>query len=227
VNQQTVLSLTHANFMRLLKVFGGMTSILAIVIIAVRWQGFDAPWWSAIWQGVSLSMTISTIGLGIFSNMTWTSPMLAKWLERPIVHGVWLGELESSYKDANGATLQPIKIYLAIKQTYLTLAVDSFTQTQDGESSVEAILQNSRTQATRLSYIFELRRQYAGENKLTAGAGELKLVEAGTRLKGHYWTNSPTHGNLSLRLVSRNRDGVHSFADAVRVSEAHPISSSA
>jgi hypothetical protein len=143
---------------------------------------------------------------------------------QPIVHGVWFGELHTNFKDDNGDAMRPIKIYFAIKQTYLTLAIESFTQSQDGESSVEALLQNTKTQLTRLSYIFELRRQYPGENKLTAGSGELKLVDAGTRLKGHYWTNSPTQGILDLRLVSRHCESVHSYEDAMKASAAHPFS---
>lgn len=206
-----LLSLTYAEFERLLKVFATFTVALAGVIVLVRWHFFEAPVWPAVWQGFTAALSTTTIAFGFFARRTWDSPKLAKWLGRPIVHGVWSGDLITNYKSGDGKPLSPIDIVFVIKQTYLSLSIESFTKSQEGESKVEAIVQNAKTDATKLCYIFELRRQYRGENKLTTGSGELRLLESAKRLKGHYWTNSPTQGDLDLRLVSRDCSGVDCF----------------
>ncbi|MNL83714.1 hypothetical protein D3C87_2114410 [compost metagenome] len=53
------------------------------------------------------------------------------------------------------------------------------------------------------------------ERKQTTGAAELKLIEGGTKLKGNYLTDSPTHGSLQLVFVQRQVDGIDTF-NAVR-----------
>lgn len=140
--------------------------------------------------------------------MTWKSERLARWLCRPIVHGVWRVTLNTVYKGES----RSIEIAFVIRQTFMSLSIKSFTQDQEGESKIEALIRNSKTQATRVCYIFELKRQYKGENKLTTGAGDLKLIEAGKKLKGNYWTNSPNDGDIELTLLSRECSGVDCFS---------------
>lgn len=211
-----LLSLTYPELERLLKVFAGVTVVLAVLIGLLRWAAFGASEWAAVWQGVTSALSISTLSFGFFSRMTWTSPRLAKWLGRPIVHGLWRGHLNTSYDAKEGAPPPRIEIAFVVKQTYLTLSIESFTKNQDGESKVEALLQSSKTEATRIGYIYELSKLYQGKSSRTSGAGELKLIEAGKRLKGHYWTNSPTQGSIELDFVTRHIDGVDSFEAAER-----------
>lgn len=209
-----ILSLTYSELERLLRAFAIFTIAIAATVFLVRWKIFDAALWTASWQGLSLALSASTLVFGFCSRMTWKSKMLASWLGRPIIHGLWSGTLHTNYRDSDGRTRPPALIFFAIKQTYLTLSIESFTDTQQGESTIEAISRNAKTDGAKVSYIFELRRQYSGENKLTTGSGELRLLDSGMRLKGHYFTNSPTQGDLELRLVSRNCAGVDSFEAA-------------
>jgi hypothetical protein len=58
-------------------------------------------------------------------------------------------------------------------------------------------------------YRFQIMRE--NERKQTTGAGELKLIENGTKLKGHYLTDSPTQGSAELALVQREVDGIDTF----------------
>lgn len=210
-----LLSLTYAEFERLLKGFTIVTIVVAGLILAVR-LALDTPLPTAAWQAITSALTVTGFAFGLFARRTWNYPLLAKWLGRPIVHGLWRGTLNTSYKRSDGQTVPPIEIAFVIRQTYLSLSIESFTSNQEGESKVEALIQNMRTDATRICYIFELRRQYNGENKLTTGSGELKLLDAGNRLKGHYWTNSPTQGDLELTLVTRDCEGVNCYEVAER-----------
>lgn len=80
---------------------------------------------------------------------------------------------------------------------------------------MEALVRNGN--ATQLRYVYELRRHFMGENRFTAGCGELRLVDSGRRLKGHYWTNSPTQGSIEMQLKTRDCSKVDSFEAAERL----------
>lgn len=58
---------------------------------------------------------------------------------------------------------------------------------------------NQALNILRSMYEFHIRKP--DERKLTTGAAELKLIESGKRLRGHYLTNSPTLGFADLNLV--------------------------
>jgi hypothetical protein len=212
-----LLSLTYQEFERLLKAFTIVTVLLTVLVALIRWLGLGTPIATAAWQGFTLALSTSTLAFGFFARWTWKSPRFAKWLKRPIVHGLWRGTLRTNFRIPDGRALPEIEIAFVIRQTYLTLSIESYTKGQEGESKVEALIRNAKTETTRISYIFELRRQYQGENKLTTGAGELKLLDEGRRLKGHYWTNSPTQGDLELSLVTRDCEKADCFEAAERI----------
>ena len=212
-----LLTLPYEEFLRLLKVFAAVTAGIAVVILLARWHLIGDVGWSTAWQPFTASLTLTTFGIGLLANMKWHSPWLARWFRHPTVHGVWLGQLDSNYKTPNGEPLRPIDIVFVIKQTYLSVSIESFTKTQEGASSLEALVCNGKTNATELRYVYELRRHFMGENKFTAGCGDLRLVDSGKRLKGHYWTNSPTQGSIELQLKTRDCSKVDSFEAAERL----------
>ncbi|MEG4675714.1 hypothetical protein, partial [Enterobacter cloacae] len=94
------------------------------------------------------------------------------------------------------------------------LSIQSFTERQEGESRLEALLRSSKTDVTRLCYVFELRKIFSGAHSITSGAGELKLAGDQLSLNGTYWTNTPTHGEITLRLITRDCEGISSYQDA-------------
>ncbi len=206
------LSLTTAEFERLLKVFGILLGLLGLACFLIQWKCLHTPAPSAAWKAFSSALTSGVILFGIFSKVAWRWERLASWLSRPIVHGIWKGELRSDFGTVDGNPLI-IPIFFVVRQTYLTLSVQSFTERQEGESRLEALLKSSKTDVTRLCYVFELRKLFSGANALTSGAGELKLAGDQLTLRGTYWTNTPTHGDIYLELVSRNCEGIASFED--------------
>ncbi len=210
------LSLTTAEFERLLKVFGWLMGILGLLIFLIHWYYFQQPIPSAAWKAFSTSLGLCVLFFGVFSKLAWRWRHLAKWMNRPLVHGVWVGELRSDYGVVDGNRLV-IPIFFVIRQTYLTLSIQSFTERQEGESRLEALLRSSKTDVTRLCYMFELRKIFSGAHSITSGAGELKLAGDQLSLNGTYWTNTPTHGEISLRLVTRDCKGIASYQEAENV----------
>lgn len=208
-----LISLTNTELKKLLYAYCVVTLALSLLFLLTRIVGDGSLNFSNLWRVFTTSLTISTFGLGLFSKMTWKFEWLSRLLAKPIAHGVWFGVLNTNY---NGMP-RAIEIAFVIRQTFMSLSIESFTQDQEGESKIEALIQNPKTQATRVCYIFELKREYGGENKFTTGAGDLKLIEAGKKLKGTYWTNSPTNGDIELTLVSRECSGIDCFSEAKKL----------
>ncbi len=207
------LSLTASELERLLKAFG-VATILVFLCFYTYFHLSGSNALAASAKALGPAVSISTFIFAVFCRRAWRWRWVAKLMQKTLVEGVWVGQLRSSFGGAGTGVVVPI--VFVIRQTYLTLSVQSFTASQEGESSLEALIHNNRTEATRLAYVFELRRLYAGENKRVSGAGELRVLSGGTHLQGKYWTDTPTHGDLSMRLVSANCVGMSCFEDAVK-----------
>ena len=212
------LSLTAAEIERLVKalLYVGCAMFAAITASSVYFVG--TPLLTAAWRALSPTVLLTSLLFGYFVSSAWRWPVVAAWMRRHLVHGVWAGKLTSDFKRPGEleATRVEIPIVFVIRQSYMTLSVQSFTPGQEGESRLEALIRNEKTEAAVLSYVFELRRPYSPEGKLTRGAGELKLVSNDQELRGLYWTDTPTHGSLVLRRVSDEVEGIACYEDAVR-----------
>lgn len=210
------LTLTAEELDRLKKAFALVFALLTCTIALVQWRFFNAAPSSAVLRSLSSALLGTSFLFYLFYRWGWRVGRIARWMGRPVVHGVWLGYLTSDF--ARTPSDKPLRkpIVFVIRQTYLTLSIQSFTNSQIGESKLEALIRNARTDATRLACVFELQNKYSGARSLTNGAGDLQLLANNSALRGTYWTNSPTHGSLSLRLQSRDCNGVVEFDDATR-----------
>lgn len=221
------ITLTKQQVGSLLKGFGALT-VLVFVVLSVSGGALSAPSTRGagliVLRALTSSLTASGVIFALFQQSIWRWWFFPRLVKRPIIAGVWLGQLTSNYKP-DPASAEPdlvIPIVFVIRQSLMTISVQSFTRGQGGESTIEAILHNSRTGDFRLTYVFELKHTYAGSNELTHGAGDLGLYEEGRVLEGRYWTNNPTHGTLRLERVPGKHVTVQRFEDALREYPGHP-----
>lgn len=203
------VTLTYPELKRLVSVGVGV-GVLTAAVAYPRVVYFNTGLVTAVFSTVGMSLTVVGLLLALIARMDWKHPRFARWLDRPMVHGLWWGELTGSYLG------QPIRkpIAFVVRQTYLTLSIKSFTQAIPGESTIEMLFTDARNRETKLCYAFQMTRWDDAENKATIGYGQLVLQNSGEQLAGAYWTNSPTSGNLRLLLVTRDCEDIHSFESA-------------
>lgn len=208
------VTLTRDELDRLLKAFATVVFGLGLITVGFLTDWFSKDILTSFGRASGIALTGAGVLLYVFCEWTWRLGWVARAMKKPLVFGVWIGVLESDY----GKQAAPISlpIVFVIRQNFLSIHITSYTQTQEGASRVEALIRNSRAETTVLAYVFELTQVYAGATTRTTGTGELKLQGNGNELNGNYWTNSPTHGTLRLRLVSREIDGITKFADAAK-----------
>lgn len=205
------LTLTGAELTRLKKAFAAIALVLTAAISLLRWKCLGHNIGEVAWQSFLLSLTVTGFLFASFYKFGWRLGPLAKWMGRPDLSGVWLGLLSSSYF-RNG---HPIPIVFVIRQTYLDISICSYTAGQRGRSTFEALIQNDRHQIIVLAYIYELEKLYPGAQEKVKGTGEIELLGA-DRLQGFYWTNSPTHGSISLKRRSTDCTDIQAFEDVTK-----------
>jgi len=132
----SIYSLTYDELTRMLKAYTFFFLALLGIYFGFReWLDLQVT----VLQMITGCFTAATLAFGFAAKeMKWNQPKLAKYLGKPIVHGIWYGELSTNFK-RNGETIAPIAIVFVIKQTYLSISITSYTSTMDGQSSIEAL----------------------------------------------------------------------------------------
>jgi len=188
-----------------------MTVGIGALVGLVRHYAFGADSTAALavglLSGASWSVLISTLAF----RRTWTWNWLARAIGRPIIHGVWFGHLNTNYGSHDGSVGRLIPIAFVIKQTFLGYSLRSYTERQDSVTLAETLDVDDKHDTVHLRYMYRFQIMRENERKQTTGAGELKLLENGTRLKGHYLTDSPTQGSAELVLLQREVGGIDTF----------------
>ncbi|WP_369919852.1 hypothetical protein AB8E32_14745 [Marinomonas polaris] len=193
------------------------TIVIGIFAGLVRHLGFEANAAQALILGLFSSVSWA-IAVSVWAfRLSWKIEWLARLTGRPIIHGLWYGYLQTNYGTNDEDESKAIPIAFVIKQTYLGYSLLSYTENQDSRALVESLSIDDQHEIIQLRYMYEFYIRKPNERKLTTGAAELRLIESGKRLKGHYLTNSPTQGFADLTLVQRSCDGIDTFAVAKKL----------
>lgn len=215
-----LINLTIPEFKRALQYFFWVSLAISVPIVLLRHVAFESSLFAAF---TSVPLAVATaLGLTLFVlRRPLAGPHLAKLLRRKQIHGLWFGHLTSNYGEDAGQPELHIPVAFVVRQNYLGYSIASFTAGQDGYSQLESLTQDLKTGSYVLRYVFELRRTYRGENKLTQGSGQLRLTSSDSKMTGFYWTNSPTQGQAELKLVQRDCNHIDNYADAERAFLIH------
>lgn len=141
--------------------------------------------------------------LALFDVWLWRLPFLRGWfVKRPDIRGTWDVTIQSDWVDpATGTTIEPIVGYMAIRQTYSSLSLRLMTPESTSQLTGAEIL--SLPDGT-----FNIVGIYRSEPKLSVrqrspihnGAIILHVADLpATTLKGHYWTDRKTSGEIELK----------------------------
>lgn len=150
-----------------------------------------------------LSMAVSSayFVLLAFDRALWRIPLVARLFHRPVLRGTWRGEMRSTWIDpATGEGVAPIPIFLAIRQTYSTIAMRMMTEESSSRSLV-ASLEAPRDDVARASSTYQNIPRLLIQGRSRIHHGALMLEVQGTRadrLSGSYWTDRDTKGEVVL-----------------------------
>ena len=129
-------------------------------------------------------------------------PILQGWfVKRPDIRGTWRTIIHSKWLDpSTGKIIEPIEGYMTIRQTYSSLSLRLMTKESCSELMGSEIITNKDT-TFRVSGIYrnEPTQLIKDRSPIHNGAFLLQVIgNPVTSLKGHYWTDRDTSGEIEL-----------------------------
>jgi hypothetical protein len=150
-----------------------------------------------------------------FEHQLWRLPLIDRFVKRPNLRGTWEAELKSSYEKPG--TDEPIRCFIAIKQSYSTLQFRLMTPESESWLIAESITASPKGGDYQVVGVYINQPNVHVRNRSEIHRGTLWLDTHGpkerpTALSGEYWTDRGTKGTLSL---NRRVTKIHSrFNDA-------------
>lgn len=151
--------------------------------------------------------------LSVFNVWLWRLPILQGWfVKRPNIHGTWHTIVHSDWIDpSTGKAIEPIECYMAIRQTYSSLSMRLMTSESASELIGSEIISFwDGTFCIAGIYRNEPKQLIRDGSPTHNGAILLQVIgRPPTGLKGHYWTDRNTSGEIEL--ISRRSKIYHDF----------------
>jgi len=179
--------------------------------------------WSAVvigYQSVPIVVGIATI----FALYGWRWRVFHRWLVPfPDLNGTWQGSIQTTWKNPEtGKTPGPIPAILTIKQSFIRISCVMRTAEMASRSFLADFWLDGDEQIRKLgySYVSTPLPSVAHRSKPHYGTMVFEIIGSpATKLKGIYWTERNTTGEVAL--VFRERSLLEEMPDDVGT---HPVS---
>ena len=171
-------------------------------------------------QPYSLAVSVVLLLLLAFERWLWRFPPVARALHRPVLRGTWKGQLSSTWTDpSTGTRVEPVDVYLAVRQTYSTVSLRLMTK-ESISRSLAASLEAPTDDIPTLSSTYQNIPGLLIQDRSRIHHGALMLEVHGSpprQLKGFYWTDRDTKGEFLFD--SRSRKVHTSFDEAAAITD--------
>ncbi|GMO45549.1 MAG: hypothetical protein Ta2G_00480 [Termitinemataceae bacterium] len=167
--------------------------------------------------------TIDTIAIFIFTKWLWKCRIFKKWLVPfPNLNGTWTGNIYSDWinPETNQPT-PPIPVMLTIKQTFFNISCLMQTTEMKSYSNIEGFSIDEDRQIKQITYSYTSRSRIVLNQRSPPHDGTIVfdiLEKPDRKLKGRYWTERKTKGEITLTFHSKEL-----YDDLVPEINSHPI----
>jgi hypothetical protein len=200
-----------------------LIQLVALVVVAVFAVGI---WLTGDQVKVGWLRFYSVAVLGavalvaLWDRWLWRVPIAQRSTSVPRdLKGTWKGVLTSFWMDpATGKTPQPKAAFLVVRQTSSKVSVVLLTDESRSRSSLATV--SSRDGNTSLEYFYLNLPDSRHRDRSPIHPGSAALDVTGrpaSRLKGQYWTDRDSRGELDFKI--RSRTAVDDYDQAVRLFE--------
>ena len=172
---------------------------LWVLMLALSGESFD----KALLKPAHHVLLILTLFLTILEKWLWKFWPFNWLVKRPNVSGVYEGELQSTWTDATGNPIPPIKAFLSIHQTLLSIQIRQYTG-QSPSYSIAADFVHSGDGRIELVYTYlnDPPAVIRSESPIHYGTAKLVVERKSERLIGNYWTDRKTTGEMRFTRFS-------------------------
>lgn len=157
--------------------------------------------------------TVFTLDMAVFGTFVkwgWRWKLFRGWLVPfPDLEGTWRGTYRSTWEDpATGKTTPEAEIVLVIRQTFLTIHCTAFTKELTSRSYSTSLILDEQSGTRKLVYMYvgDPDQAVRFRSQVHRGAAELEIVgDVPEELRGLYWTDRKSTGDLVFRFVGRDK----------------------
>jgi hypothetical protein len=181
-----------------------VATISGIVFYTLNKDIKDILGWSKI---IFSALGFTATAVVLFDKFLWKLKIFYKWLVLiPNIEGVWTGFLKSDWVNPKTNKRVPkISCQISVTQTLSQVNVIMTTGEMKSYSQQAQIVYNSDTKETILfyNYISDPKATVRHRNKMHKGTALLQYLKSkGVFLKGGYWTDRKTIGDIELEYKS-------------------------
>lgn len=187
---------------------------LLVIVSAFAWvslalkENLDLTKLEDFFSLIPQVVTIDMLFIVIFIKWGWKLKFLRGWLvPYPNLNGSWIGHIYSDWKNPEtGEGVDPIPVMLTIYQTFTHINCTMHTTEMKSYSISEGFNIDIEKQLKQLSYIYtsKPRTVLSERSNQHDGAMVFDILEKGDRkLKGHYWTDRKSKGEIILKYYSK------------------------
>lgn len=178
----------------------GLAALTWAVLLIINGVAVKLAWL----RPYGLVVGLVTVAFVAFDKWLWRLGPIKRVAKRQVVHGTWKGRLTSTWKRPEG-NLEPIPVYLVVRQTYSTVVLTFLTAESKSVSLVSALDVSAPGSCVLLStYVNTPRLLLQDRSRIHRGAMILEVHGAPPRsLEGFYWTDRDTKGEIILDAYSR------------------------
>lgn len=149
----------------------------------------------------SIAVLIATVGLAIWDAWLWRLPP-AQRIPGVVrcVRGTWKGTLTSFWVDPNtGKSPAPKTVYLIVRQTASLVSVRLVTDESKSASTMGSVTTADGTSVLAYLYLNKPDMHVESWSRIHHGSTVLDISGSpATRLKGRYWTDRDSKGELDF-----------------------------
>jgi hypothetical protein len=182
-----------------------VVAIVIVVFVVGTWlksRQIDLGWLKYF------STAVSIVGLvfWLWDSVLWRVSFVQQLPGVPrCIRGTWKGELKSYWTDPRtGKQIAPKTAYLVVRQSASTVAITLLTNESRSSSSLAEVREVDGSSV--LAYMYLNRPEISVEDRSRMHHGSCVLDIYGspaTRLRGRYWTDRDTRGELDFGSQSK------------------------
>lgn len=158
--------------------------------IKASWLRFFSP-----------AVLVVTVAWSLWEHWIWRWPAVQSIKGVPRnVRGTWKGTLTSLWRDEFGNGVDPKDAYLVIRQSFATVSVTMFTNESASQSSLGRVSPFDHKAQLDYMYLNKPDLRFEHRSRIHHGSTSLDVVgQPCSRLRGRYWTDRNSHGELDFR----------------------------
>ena len=149
-------------------------------------------------------LNIGSLVVVLLQNRLETS-IIKKILPRVNLNGTWFGEYESYKSHDKKKEVSSGGISVRIKQDYLNIGLNSFTEQSHHSSYSEELTYDEKNDIHGIVYVYSQKENSIFDTAKRNGTSELTLKNINNEhwLEGDFWTGHGTQGKIKVKQISK------------------------